>query len=371
MRYVLQMNTGSFHSCATTAAEATRQLTRCIRALPVDGVIFGWSGERAVNRAVCELLAREGIAAYLWLPVFSELMHPERAKTFVSAASEDARAIRLCRDESFEFVCPSAEENVDLALESFLQLTDGLPVAGAFIDRIRYPSAANFAGALMGCQCAACREACAAAGLDEPALSRLQPEDFRPRSMEKGRYGLTSAAAEKLFAVRRERIDRAAARLCAHFHGRGLRVGLDSFAPALADYVGQDVWNLTEMVDFIKPMMYRRTYAPAGIPFELEALEARCGPGFIARMREVWGADPASAEGCAKQLNMLAAARGDVRPGIEVNAIEQICDADADYIRRSLRDAKAAGCTSAVLSWDILRMPPARVEILARIAGEM
>ena len=42
-------------------------------------------------------------------------------------------------------------------------------------------------------------------------------------------------------------------------------VGADIYAPFLAYHVGQNTKKISEVVDFIKPMMYRYTEAPAGM----------------------------------------------------------------------------------------------------------
>ena len=47
---------------------------------------------------------------------------------------------------------------------------------------------------------------------------------------------------------------------------------MDTFAPYLAYFAGQDMKLLASMADFIKPMMYRITNAPAGMPFETDCL---------------------------------------------------------------------------------------------------
>lgn len=57
-----------------------------------------------------------------------------------------------------------------------------------------------------------------------------------------------------------------------YFRQRGMKVGMDTFAPYLAYFAGQDMKLLASMADFIKPMMYRITNAPAGMPFETDCL---------------------------------------------------------------------------------------------------
>ncbi len=49
-----------------------------------------------------------------------------------------------------------------------------------------------------------------------------------------------------------------------------MKIGIDTFSPFISYFTGQDLEKLQEVADFIKPMMYRTTKAPAGLPFEFE-----------------------------------------------------------------------------------------------------
>jgi hypothetical protein len=47
---------------------------------------------------------------------------------------------------------------------------------------------------------------------------------------------------------------------------------MDLYAPFMAPFVGQDYEILARHADFIKPMLYRQTFAPAGMGFEYDLL---------------------------------------------------------------------------------------------------
>lgn len=51
-----------------------------------------------------------------------------------------------------------------------------------------------------------------------------------------------------------------------------MKVGVDTFAPFIAYFVGQDIEKISELVGFVKPMMYRITQGPAGLPLEIDSL---------------------------------------------------------------------------------------------------
>lgn len=366
MQYILQVNTGSFQRSVFTPEQVIARVSQCLERLEVSGVIFGWAADRDVNSALCDLLQWRGIEAYLWLPIFSEIYDTTIIAPFLRADGLENSAIDLCAGENFQFVCPSSPENLTAAFATYAALTKGLPMDGVFLDRIRYPSAANFHQALLGCQCDRCRESYAAAGVDMAHIRwREMKPLLLPESLEAGRYHFADPDVERLFAAKRGIINESVRQLCARFRATGLKVGLDAFAPVVSDFVGQDVEVLGQLVDFIKPMMYRRTYAPAGIPFEAASLAAAVGPAIAERMTALWGDAPLSDETNLRQMTWMQKACGNVWPGIEANRMEGICDATPDYLLRSIAQAAEAGCPGIVLSWDALHMPGDILEALA------
>ena len=54
MKYLLQVNTGSFTHTAADGKAIAERLDRCLDRLDVEKVIYGWSPDRAVNEAVTE-----------------------------------------------------------------------------------------------------------------------------------------------------------------------------------------------------------------------------------------------------------------------------------------------------------------------------
>ena len=360
MRYILQVNTGSFQRCAATPEHVVAHVERCLDRLDVSDVIFGWTNRREVHDALSDLLLRRNIRQHLWLPIFAEIDHAKSAAPFMMAEGHGSGALHLCEGEHFEFVCPSAPENLSGAFAAFESLAIGLPLDGVFVDRIRYPSTANDPAALWGCGCAHCR------AIYEEAGALLSAGDLLPVALEHCRYHFANPRAEALFAAKRTTINRAVAGICDHFHQKGLAVGLDSFAPSVSDFVGQDVVALAGMVDFIKPMMYRRTTAPAGIPFEMDALATALGARFDETLAQLWGGDVLSDEINQRQMAALQSVGGNTYPGIETNRIDGICTSTPDYVRESIAQADAAGCQRVVLSWDALHMPDDILDLLSQ-----
>ena len=365
MRYMLQVNTGSLTRTAD-AGTVVERLGRSLDRLDVSGVIYGWSPDRAVNEAVSSLLQRRSIAQYLWLPVFCEI-HGEDAAPFVGVGGMRAQAIDgLCAGESFDFVCQSSPQNRDRAAEFLESLAAMLPLDGVFIDRIRYASAANSRDDLFGCWCEGCARRYAEAGVDADRIHAMARGDclaeFVPERLEGCAYRFRDADVDRLMAVRRGIITEAMRALCDRFRRAGLRIGIDTFAPAVADFVGQDLLALGGLADFIKPMMYLRTAAPAGVPYEADAL----GDAIEVRLSRLWGADIRGVEGAVIQARRLMDAGLNVAPGIDANRIEGVCGADADYVTGYLDALEAAGCGEAVLSWDVARIGDDVIDAVAR-----
>ena len=83
-----------------------------------------------------------------------------------------------------------------------------------------------------------------------------------------GAFELKDRLAQKFFLAKEEIIAEAVSDLCRHFKEQGLTVGLDLFSPMVSRFVGQNYDLITKDADFIKPMLYRRTEAPAGPGYE-------------------------------------------------------------------------------------------------------
>lgn len=366
MKYILQVNTGSFTHTAADGAAITAKLEKCLNRIDASKVIYGWSANREVNETIVHYLDKKGIEKYLWLPVFGEIHTPETADAFVDVTGCGNHAIDdVCEGESFDFVCQSSAKNLAHAIQVYHDLTDGLPVDGVFLDRIRYASAANSVKDLYGCWCSRCKERYLAAGVSEEAIRPFSEHagitPFIPSAMEGGVYRYADPNIDALMRVKRQTISEAVATLCTHFRQAGKKVGIDTFAGGVADFVGQDLATLGSMVDFIKPMVYLRTHAPAGVPYEVGAM----GEAMAKQLSLLGGADACSMEAGLRQIKALMDTGAAVAPGIDTNAIDPICTSTTDYVCAWLDQLESIGCQSAVLSWDAMRMSDEVLEAIA------
>ena len=357
MKVILQVSTGLFDHCTVeNTAAVTRQLEELFHRFPVRGVIYGWGKREGLFERILEVTHRHGAEAWLWLPAFADIRNPEDADPMVLFGRDNGKTIRTCPGEEFHFVCPASARNRKQLFDSYEELTAGCEPDGVFLDRIRYPSVVRGPAHFFGCQCTTCLDRLKKAGMDpETFRDRIGQADSLygclPDSMEDGRYHYPDPELECLSAVKRRTITEAVEQYCREFHRRGLRVGVDTFAPALADLVGQDLNALLPTVDLMKPMMYFRTLAPAGIPCETQAY----GEAFSDRLSMLWGGRIDAPQSLVKQLRSLPDPEGKVCPGIEINRVSGICEPDGAGLQEAVRGMKKAGCDTLVFSWNVLQ----------------
>lgn len=366
MRYILQLNTGSFGKTVWNTEDIISTLKRCLHLLDVEKVIFGWAPDNELNKRICGFLEEYPVETYFWLPVFAEIQDFNKTRVNHSITAGRGAKFNSYEGDAFEFACQSDPAALERAVEIFDELTRGCSVDGVFLDRIRYASAATSPGAVYGCWCSQCQNRYKEKGIRTERLLRFAREKnmdvFLPAEKRGSVYRYEDRDIDLLMGVKRELIAEQIARLSRIFRERGMKVGIDTFAPPIADFVGQDLELLGECADFVKPMIYLRTNAPAGLPFELNGM----GEGFRECLNELWGEAADTISGAARQMGELIKKGITVTPGVDANEVEGICAADTEYVQRYLRALEEAGCGCAVLSWDVMRLSDELVRTLAK-----
>ena len=349
---------------------------------------MGWSEDPALYRELGEALHRRGAELWLWFPVFSEhtLREGLRHQTgLLTGAPLGARVFD--GDETFDFCCPSQAGLAQRLLEKYDRDFAGCAFDGMFLDRIRYPSLTVGAEALFGCACGECRDWLAENGLprqvqDDLAqriAARMSDEDcIDPLGLLQycaGQYIFADPALETLLRLKCQRIESVVRVLCGGFRSRGMKVAMDLFAPFLAPLVGQDYRRLGAMADFIKPMLYRHTYTPAGLSFELDAMAravSEAAPAaYAARrayLRQVTGMDGDTGGFFERELAAIPPV-GRVVPGIELHTAEGLPPVRRTDIADSVHRVEQAGYFDRVACWDILSADQKAIETFAGIAG--
>lgn len=377
MEYIVQIFSGGFHNRLYEAEDVCERLSEITKKIKIKTVIIGWNTDTGFYKKVGAYLKEKGMEMYLWLPVFSEIGQFSEADSLVDLWGRKTEKYELQDGESFEFFCPSSEKNRNLLFSIFETYFADCGFDGVFLDKIRTQSYVSKASDVMGCCCKICREFFEKENVDIKRLGEeIEKEGFAkalvPADFDKSKgFLFKNPLAERFFLTKCKLYSKEIGKTAKRFREMGYKIGMDIYAPVLARLVGQDYRELTVLADFIKPMMYRRTKAPAGIGFEYEKLKAALSEEFEKVLGEEKTLNPVSEELLQAQLQIEdRASMEKVFPGIEVNYREDIAPTDTEYIKNSLRAVKAAGCRGAVLSWDIMLAPQAHIEAAALVQEE-
>ncbi|MCQ2158854.1 MAG: hypothetical protein MJY43_03405 [Bacteroidales bacterium] len=336
-KYILQICTGGWNNRNYTTQQIIDRLDKVTGMIPVEKVIIGWNLEPGPYREIGEYLHSKDIKMILWLPVFSEIGHIEDAEQSVDIWGEKTESFNLQEGEDFTFYCPSSQKNLDAVRNIFLKHFSQCGFDGVFLDKIRTASYVAGQSGVLSCGCERCMQIYSGKGVDTDAL-KANPEQEMDRFLE-AKASIVSASVRELENW---------------FHSRGMEVGLDLFAPELSSVVGQDYTALSEKADFVKPMMYRKTEAPAGIGFEIRAFD----PAF--------DSENLTEDYLCRELEKAAElSKCPVYPGIEINYREDIARTSPEYIKESLRAVHKAKLPGVVLAWDIMLAPDSHLEAIA------
>ncbi|MDR0447347.1 MAG: hypothetical protein LBH07_01620, partial [Treponema sp.] len=250
---------------------------------------MGWSRDKKLYEKTAEFLTKRNIDFYLWFPVFSETGALKGLSPLVDFEGRQIINRGKHEEEDFSFCCPNSSENIEKILEIFEREFASIKFNGIFLDKIRYPSFANGNGqrTVFSCFCPHCRETYEKEQLDVELLKKalVCPTGLGGPSLLSGQtpmgissyrgcgeYVFDNPVLSRFFEIKACIIFKSLERICRYFRDRNYGIGLDVFAPFLSPFVGQDLDAFSGLCDFIKPMMYRATVAPAGLPFETDAL---------------------------------------------------------------------------------------------------
>jgi len=345
-KYILQVCTGGWNNQNYTPEQIIERLDKVSGMIPVEKVIIGWNLNADLYKKVGEYLHSKGVKMILWMPVFSEIGHLEQAQQSVDLWGVKTEPYNLQEGEDFTFYCPSSPENVAAVKSIYEKHFAECGFDGVFLDKIRTASYVAGQSGVLSCGCPRCLAIYAEKGLDVEALKAKAEMGFDTDDSE----------MKKFLKIKAEIVAKSVGELEEWFHAKGMEVGLDLFAPALARIVGQDFKALSENADFVKPMMYRKTEAPAGIGFEMRAFDPQFDYGSL------------TAKYLYKELCRAAEfSRCPVYPGIEVNYREDIAKTSPEYIVESLQMVRKAGLPGAVLAWDIMLAPDSHIEAVASL----
>lgn len=365
--YIVQVSLGSWHSADYTAGQVIGRIDSVSHMIPVRDVIIGWTADRGIYRQIGDFLHAKGIRMLLWFPVFAETEEVCDNVPAVDVWGQAPASYDLAAGEGFRFNCPTAPGNADRIISLYDRYFSDCGFDGIFLDRIRSQSFVGGVGGVLSCGCPSCTERFAAEGVDLETVRKeweTRGDDFLSVSSYTPENGFVFShpVATDFFKAKGHIVSGAVAAIADSLRSRGLIVGMDLYAPFMAPFVGQDYSILAQHADFLKPMLYRKTDAPAGMGFEYELLK-KAVPGATGYPELAM--DLPFLE---SQLQALSGSPCSVFPGIEVNYREGIVSTSPEYITESLEAVKRYHLPGAVLSWNIMEAPDAHLACLSPTA---
>ena len=362
--YVVQVSLGSWHHPDYTGREIVSRLDSVCALIPVEKVIIGWSTDEKIYQEVGEYLHSRNIKMLLWLPVFAETEEVCENTPAVDLWGQVPASYDLAAGEGFRFNCPSDPKNIHHIIGLYDSLFAQCGFDGVFLDRVRSQSFVSGVSGVLACGCPICEERFLEEGVDLSLVREeweacgddfLSARDYVP---EEG-FTLKNPVASAFFHAKGRIVSESVAAIADSLHARGLEVGLDLYAPFMAPFVGQDYGILTRHADFIKPMLYRQTFAPAGMGFEYELLK-KAAPGALG-----YPCLEMSTEFLESQLKAMEKYDCGKYPGIEINYKPVVAPTSPEYVKESLRAIKAHRF-GAVLSWNIMEAPDSHIACLGQ-----
>ena len=369
MKYILQIFTGSWNTSHDDPEAIIRKIRETARRIPVDKVIIGWNTDPSLYKKAGHFLREAGIKMLLWLPVFSEISEVAETDGALDIFGNLVIPPAAQTGEGFIFVCPSSHHNIQAVTDLYERYFSECGFDGVFLDRIRSQSFAAGVPGVLSCGCKRCRKVFHERGVDIDAVRKryeVKKDAFFDMASYpmNGQFELKDALAQRFFTEKEKIIAEAVAYLCKYFKEKGMMIGLDLFAPVVSRFVGQNYPLITKYADFIKPMLYRRTEAPAGIGYEYRLFE-KYAPDAQGRSRL-----PMDKAFLDSQLDAIGSVSCEKYPGIEINYREDIVRTDADYIAESLAAVRDHGFEGAALCWNVMDAPDAHIEAAARLEAE-
>ena len=363
--YIVQVSLGGWHSPDYTAAQIISRIDSVSALIPVRKVIIGWSLDKDIYREVGEHLHAKGIRMLLWLPVFAETEEVCENVPAVDLWGIIPANYDLAAGEGFRFNCPSDPRNRANVVAIYDDHFRDCGFDGVFLDRIRTQSFVSGVGGVLNCGCPACTDRFREEGVDLDAVRAAWAEkgdaflSVTGYDTDNGFSFLEPLAAD-FFKAKVHIVSRAVASVADSLRSRGLEIGMDLYAPFMAPFVGQDYAILSQHADFIKPMLYRKTFAPAGMGFEYDLLrkalpQAEGYPEFSMDVAFL-----------NLQLDAMAPYACGKYPGIEINYREGIVPTSPEYVTESLEAVMRHGFDGAVLSWNIMEAPDSHIACLGR-----
>ena len=363
--YIVQVSLGGWHSPDYTAAQIISRIDSVSNLIPVRKVIIGWSLDKDIYKEVGEYLHGKDIKMLLWLPVFAETEEVCENEPAVDLWGDIPANYDLAAGEGFRFNCPSHPQNDANVVAIYDDHFSDCSFDGAFLDRIRTQSFVSGVGGVLNCGCPICTERFKEEGVDLDAVRAAWEEKGDAFLSVTGYdtadgFTFVEPLATDYFRAKGHIVSQAIGAIADSLRSRGLEIGMDLYAPFMAPFVGQDYAILSQHADFIKPMLYRKTFAPAGMGFEYDLLRKAVpeATGYPEFEMDVAFLD--------SQLEAMEPYSCGKYPGIEINYRADIVPTSPEYVTECLDAVMRHGFDGAVLSWNIMEAPDSHIACLGK-----
>ncbi|MCC0640123.1 MULTISPECIES: hypothetical protein [unclassified Clostridioides] len=382
-KIVVQIFTGGFKNKEIKFNDIKCKLLELMECIDVEKVIMGWSVDKELYVKTKKLLKKYNVELYLWFPCFSEVGLLEKSNLLVDYTGKEVKGYALQEDENFEFYCPNSKGNIENIKKIYSTYFSEIEFDGIFLDKIRYGSFSNKLNGVFNCFCKDCLDIYEKNNIDKRSLmiemdnvsnEVIVSEDtpFGITEYINGKYKFKNKIWEDFFEMKSQNIYNALVDISSYFKSKGLKIGIDTFSPFISYFVGQDLEKLQEVADFIKPMMYRITKAPAGLPFEFERLIdesvhenkeiAKRNLLDILGIREYEG-DIYPIKFVLEEIDFITKNLvKDIYVGIEINKKEIIAPVTPKYISENISNINKTTVKGYVLSWDLLSAPKENID---------
>ena len=376
---ILQIFSGGFDEAPATFEDIMRKLEPVVSRIKVSKVFMGMSVDTDLYARIRDFLFKNNVEFYFWLPVFAELDALKVGNPLIDYWGKDKTAYDLTEREDFTFYCPNHPQNILNVLQVFEDHYASIGFTGVFLDKIRYASFANGLNNVLTCFCPFCQIKYRAAQFIpqelEQAIESLPQKKapFGAINYNKGRYTFDDERWNKFFHLKNEFITDALSGICYYFSEKGYKICLDVFAPFAGYFVGQDIPALSAFVDAVKPMMYRMTNAPAGLPFELEAIVQETVSNGAQResFYEILGFDAKKQtfdlDFTVNELDALVKqSKAPVYPGVEFNRA-QVAPVTPQYMEETIKAYSQTDIKGFVMSWNLLNAPQENIDQVIKL----
>jgi hypothetical protein len=283
-----QITTGHSDLNELTPEKVATAVNKINDVLPIDILCIGW---REIPDLYFALTGKGRVTPeiYLWYPLLSDYPGIEAADLVINHQGKRAGGWGDFPEgqeihETFMFGCPNNPQVLNKTLGHLEYLLTTYAFDGVFLDKLRFPSPANSFDDMLSCFCSHCQAKAQEQGLDLEAI-RVALSDLNqirlgssPTRVETSGLGWLDGLLEDVPLLQQFLQFRAASITevvqAAYELAKGLnkKVSLDVFSPSIAPLVGQDYRRLRQYAEWVKPMSYRFTKAPASLRFEAPAL---------------------------------------------------------------------------------------------------